>query len=51
MLCSHKEILYSHGNAFSRAMDNNVNESHKYDFEEKKAKYKQYKLYDSFYAK
>lgn len=36
MLCSHKEILYSHGNAFSRAMDDNVNESHKYDFEEKK---------------
>lgn len=29
-------ILYSHGNAFSRAMDDNVNESHKYDFEGKK---------------
>lgn len=51
MLCSHREILYTHDNAFSRAIGDNVTESHKYKFEGKKAKYKQYKFYDSFYVK
>ena len=36
MLCSHREILYTHDNAFSRAIGDNVTESHKYNFEEKK---------------
>ena len=36
MLRSHKEILYSHDDAFSRTIGGNVNESHKYNFEGKK---------------
>ena len=36
MLCSHREILYTHDNVFSRAIGDNVTESHKYNFEEKK---------------
>ena len=36
MLYSHKEILYNNDNTFSRAVCNNMNESHKYNFEKKK---------------
>lgn len=36
MLYSHKEILYSIDNKFSRAIYGNMNESQKYNFEIKK---------------